>query len=344
MSSFDPPALAAPEGSRTATRQPGRNWEVFGSEHLIVYLPRGAMATGTQLTLVDREGKPIRTVGEVGDYSSPRLSPDGSRLAVARRDPIAGTRDIWVLDLNGKPPVRLTFDPHEDMSPAWSADGRTILFTSDRSGERDLYRVPAEGPAADSLVFSSSDSKSLNAWSPDERFAIYDTGARAAIDAQGHVNKDLMVVTLDGTPHARPLVATKAAESTADISPDGTLVAYQSTETGRPEVFIETFPETGGRRQVTTTGGMEPVWGRHGRELFFLSARDELCAIDVIRSNGTVRFGPSRVLFRRQDLPNAFRRYAALPDGQGFVMLTAPSHPTTQRMTVLVNWRSTLPE
>jgi Tol biopolymer transport system component len=311
---------------------------------LIVYLPRDAITTGLQLTLVDRQGHPLRSVGEVADYSTPRLSPDGARLAVARRDAISGTRDIWVLDVNGKPPIRLTFDRHDDMSPEWSADGQTILFTSDRSGERDLYRVAADGSGPDRLVFSSPDSKSLNAWSTDGKSAIYDTGSRAAIDAHGHVNKDLMVVTLDGTPRSRPLVATKAAESTADISPDGTLIAYQSTETGRSEVFIERLPDAGGRMQVTTTGAMEPIWRRDGRELFFLSARDELCAIEVMRSSGTVRFGPVRVLFSRQDLPSTFRRYAALPNGQGFVMLTTPSPRTMQRMTVLVNWQSALPE
>ena len=125
------------------------------------------------------------------------------------------------------------------MAPAWSADGHTILFTSDRSGERDLYQKNAQGARPGSLVFSSADSKSLNAWSRGGRFAIYDTGARAS--TQGHINKDLMLGILDRTPRSRPLAATKAAESTADISPDGTLVAYQSTETGRHECSYRPF-------------------------------------------------------------------------------------------------------
>jgi Tol biopolymer transport system component len=310
---------------------------------VIVYLPRDSMTTGMHMTLVDRQGTPMRSIGNVGEYSTPRVSADGTRLAIAQRDPISGTRDIWVHDLNGKPPVRLTYDGHDDMSPAWSADGRTILFTSDRSGERDIYRKDSDGARPEVLVFSSPDSKGLNAWSPDGRFAIYDTGARASIDGQGHINKDLMTIALDGTPRIRPLAATQAAESTADISPDGTFVAYQSTETGHPEVFVEGFPEKGVRRQVTTTGGTEPMWRADGRELFFLSSRDELCAIDVIRSDGTVRFGPSHVLFTPPNLPKMFRRYAPLPDGQSFVVLTAASPVAAQRVTVLMNWRSALP-
>jgi hypothetical protein len=144
----------------------------------------------------------------------------------------------------------VTFDVHDDMSPAWSADGNTILFTSDRSGERDIFEKDVSGANGERPVFSSPDSKSLNAWSPDARFFIYDTGARASIDSRGHLNKDLLMGSLEGTRRVRPLAATAAAESAADISPDGTLVAYQSSEAGRAEVFVETFPEKGhGGRQ-----------------------------------------------------------------------------------------------
>ena len=111
---------------------------------LIVYVPRQAMTSGMHMTLVDRKGTTIRSIGEVAEYCCLRVSADGTRLAIAQRDPISGTRDIWVHDLNGKTPIRLTFDGHDDMAPAWSADGRTILFTSDRSGERDVYQKDAD--------------------------------------------------------------------------------------------------------------------------------------------------------------------------------------------------------
>ena len=311
---------------------------------VVAYLSRGSMTSGMHITLVDRKGTPMRAIGDVAEYSTPRVSPDGTRLAIARRDPISGTRDIWIHNLNGKDSVRLTFDGHDDMSPAWSANGRTILFTSDRSGERDLYRIGSDAPGQEVAAFSSPDSKSLNAWSSDGKFAVYDTGARASIDSRGHINKDLMVVSVDGTSPGRPLAATQAAESTADISSDGTFVAYQSAETGRPEVFVETFPEKGRHWQVTTTGGVEPMWRADGRELFFVSSRDELCAVDVIRSGGTMRFGPPRIIFTLQNVPIAFRRYVPLPDGQSFVLLMGPSHPTEQQMTVLMNWQSALPK
>jgi eukaryotic-like serine/threonine-protein kinase len=315
------------------------------SSDLIVYLTRTALTTTSQLKVVSRQGAPLRTIGDVAEYSGLRVSPDGTRLVVGRRDPTSGTRDIWVYDLAGRAPVRLTFDGHDDLGPAWSADGQTIMFTSDRSGERDIYRKDAAGRRPETLVFSSTHSKSLNAWSPDGQFVVFDTGARPTIDSQGRVNKaDLFSVVLGKPPQVRPLATTDAHEAIADISPDGTLVAYHSSESGGTEIFVETFPEKGGRWQVTTTGGWEPAWRADGRELFFMSSQEELCAVDVDQSGGTVRFGPPRVLFKLDTTAHTtVRRYAPLPDGQRFVVLTSESVRLPQRMNVLVNWRSALP-
>jgi Tol biopolymer transport system component/DNA-binding winged helix-turn-helix (wHTH) protein len=315
------------------------------SSDLIVYLTRTALTTTAQLKVVDREGATIRTFGDIAEYGGLRVSPDGTRVALARRDPNSGTRDIWVYDLSGRTPVRLTFDGHDDMAPAWSADGQAIMFTSDRSGERDIYRKDSAGRRPEARVFSSTHSKSLNAWSPNGRFFIYDTGARPSIDAQGRVNKgDLFSVSLEGTPQVRPLATSLAYEALADISPDGTLVAYHSSDAGSSEVFVETFPEKGGRWQVTTAGGWEPAWSANGRELFFISSREELCAVQVDRTGGTVRFGPQRVLFKLHTTAHTtVRRYAPLPDGERFVVLMSESFRSPQRMNVLVNWRSALP-
>jgi hypothetical protein len=151
------------------------------------------------------------------------------------------------------------------------------------------------------------------------------------------------MVSLNGTPHVRPLATTPAAESNADISPDGTLFACQSTGAGGSDLFVETFPDKG-RQLLVPGGGEEPAWRADGRELFFLSRRGELCAIDVNRSGETLRFGQPRVLFKPQNLPNVTRRYAPLPDGQRFVVLNAVSSGSSQYLTILVNWRSALPD
>ena len=313
---------------------------------VLAYLTREALRLDMRLLIVDRKGVEQARVGGLGFYSNMRLSPDGTRAAVALEDPRLGTRDIWVFDLTGKPPLRLTFDPADDMTPAWSRDGRTILFSSDRKGERDIYRKDSAAGQPETLVFGSAESKSINDWSPDGRFVVYDTGAKGSRDAAGRPNRaDIYTVAIDGQPRTRPLATTPAHEAIADISPDGTLVAYHSSEAGDTEVFVETFPDKRGRWQVTTTGAIEPAWSANGKELFFLTNRNEVASVEVLRSADGIRFGPLRVLFPRPMGPvDQVRSYAPFPDGQRFLLLTAATAPATQQLTVRVNWRSALPE
>ena len=273
------------------------------SADVVVYLTNAAVTRSEKMTLFDRSGAMVGTIGELGQYTGPRVSPDGLRVAVARRDARTGRRDVWLHDLSGKPALRLTFDPHDDTAPVWSADGLAVLFSSDRRGDRDVYRKDVTGQQPERLVHSSDESETVNAWSRDGRFLIYDTGARGSVDAQGRVNRsDVHALSLDGASTPWAIAATPAQEAMADISPDGSLVAYQSSEIdGRPEVVVETFPKKGGRWQVTTTGGSDPVWRADGRELFFLSPRGEMSSLDVSVDAGSVRFGPSRVLYQ---IPN----------------------------------------
>ena len=313
---------------------------------VLAYLTYEALRLDMRMLVVNRHGVEQMRLGGPGFYSNLRLSPDGTRAAVGLEDPRLGTRDIWVFDLTGKPPLRLTFDPADDAAPAWSPDGRTILFSSDRKGERDIYRKDSAASRPETLVFASAESKSLNAWSPDGRFVVYDTGAKGSRDAAGRPSRaDIYTVTLDGQPRPRPLASTPAHEAIADISPDGTLVAYHSSETGGTEVFVETFPEKRGRWQVTTTGAIEPMWRPDGKELFFLTNRNEVASIEVFRSPDGIRFGPQRVLFTRpMGEVDQVRSYAPFPDGQRFLLLTAATAPARQQLTVRVNWRSALPE
>jgi len=311
---------------------------------VLAYLTRDAMRLDMRMVIVDRSGAEIARIGDTGFYSNLCLSPDGTRVAVGLEDPHLGTRDIWLHDLTGRPPLRLTFDPADDMAPRWSADGRTVLFSSDRAGERDIYRKDAAAGSPETLVFGSADSKSLNAASRDGRFLVYDTGAPGSTDAAGRFNRaDLFTVTLDAPPRVRQLAASAAHEAIADISPDGALVAYHSSETGATEVFVETFPDKGGRWQVTTTGALEPLWRADGRELFFLTNRNEVASVEVIRSANDIRFGPQRVLFARPIGPvDQVRSYAPFPDGGRFVLLIPASAPAPQQITVRVNWRTAL--
>src|SRR5262249_36090133 len=127
----------------------------------------------TELVWYDRHGGRLATVGARAYYTNPALSPDGKRLAVGVGQP--PNRDIWIFDLVRGSASRLTFDPADDLCPVWSRDGSRILFTSNRKGQRDIYEQAADGLGTTRLVFeSTTQSKSVNDWSADGRYVVYD--------------------------------------------------------------------------------------------------------------------------------------------------------------------------
>jgi Tol biopolymer transport system component len=251
---------------------------------------------------------------------------------VARHEPGVPARDIWVFDLAHGSRLRLTLDSGDELSPKWSSDGKWLMFSSDRRGVRDIYKRLASGEGADELVFESAISKSINAWSPDGRFAVYDTGGLTQ-------QSDLYVLPLTGD--RRPVVraAQPGFQHMAAISPDGRLIAYASSESGKYEVMVENFPEEGGRRQISANGGMNPVWRHDGRELFFMSD-DTMMAVDVHPGAAGVEWGVPQALFRIPKAQLTSLGFTASPDGQWFIAVVASTPAEPQRFTTVLNWTS----
>jgi eukaryotic-like serine/threonine-protein kinase len=290
------------------------------------------LPTLSELRIFDRTGKTVGTVGEPAGYTGPSLSPDGTRLAVARRELTVPTRDIWVFDLARNNRLRLTLDTADDLAPRWSADGRWLMFSSNRRGVRDIYRRLASGEGADELVFGSDTHKAVNAWSPDGRFLVYDTGGPGN-------TADLYVLPLSGDRRPVVLDSQPGFQQQADISPDGRLIAYASSESGKFEVVVKSYPENAGRRQISTNGGREPFWRGDGRELFFLSD-DTVMAVDVHTATAGFQWSVPRSLFKIPDLQRIPRGFTVSADGQRFVAVVATARVEPQRFTTLLNWTS----
>ena len=153
-------------------------------------------------------------------------------------------------------------------------DGQWLVFSSNRRGVRDIYKRRPSGEGADELVYESTTHKSVNAWSRDGRFLVYRHGRRE--DGFGPVQSSRSL------GDRRPIVVASepGSQQNGDISPDGRLMVYSSSESGRLEVFVKSFPDNTGRRQISTNGGREPAWRGDGRELFFLS-EDRVMSVDV---------------------------------------------------------------
>jgi eukaryotic-like serine/threonine-protein kinase len=302
------------------------------SPAMLVYLKAEELPALSELRIFDRTGKAIGTVGDRAGYTGPTFSPDGTRLAVARRESTGPARDIWVFDLARDNHWRLTLDAGDDLAPRWSSDGRWLMFSSNRRGVRDIYKRLASGEGADELVYESDNHKAVNAWSPDGRFVVYDTGGLGD-------TADLHVLPLFGDRSPFVLDSARGFQQQADISPDGRLIAYASSESGEYEVIVTSFPGNAGRWQISTDGGREPVWRGDGRELFFL-ADDTVMAVDVHTSAAGLAWSNPRKLFAIPNLQGIPRGFTVSGDGQRFVAVVATTPTKPQRFTTLLNWTS----
>ncbi len=283
----------------------------------------------SQLTWFDRSGRKLGVLGRMADYGNLELSPDGRRIAVGvLTDPRRGTRDIWIVDAVTGAHTAFTSDPADENWAVWSPDGSALIFNSGRDGGLDLYRAPARAvdPRAGEPLLVDSDAKWPVSWSSDGRWLLYVIGGR-----QG--GNHIRVLPLEG---GRPPIPYRQeqesdSENWAALSPDGKWVAYSSTESGQPEVYVAPFPATGaGSKQlVSHGGGVQARWRRDGRELYYVSSDRHLMAVDVGAGSGgaALAIGEPHALFELRFPYWHYHAFDAAADGQRFlvnVLVTLP--------------------
>ena len=193
-----------------------------------------------------------------------RLSPDGSRIAFGRR--VDGNDDIWIKELPDGPVSRLTFSDQLDVLPQWAPDGHSLTYKNGPLGEGRLWSKRADGTGDAELVFDGFGTHN-GVWSPDGEWLV----VRRAEATGNRPAQDILAIRHGVDTAAVPLVATEAfGEVAPAISRDGRWLAYHSNETGRHEIYVRPFPDVdAGKWQVSTAGGIQPVWAHNGRELFF---------------------------------------------------------------------------
>ena len=231
----------------------------------------------SRLAWVNRDGSGEFSLTDTGYYRDPAMSPDGSRLAYARKDSVNGALDVYVRDIASGSERRLTFDPADDRSPIWSPDSNEIIFSAARN-PHGLYRKNANGSGAERPITSE---RLPQIWS-------YQWNADGSILAYGDTagSWDIWKVSLTD-PKPTPLLTSPTLnEARGAVSPNGKWLAYDARETARFEVFLETFPPTGSKLSVTTEGGAEPKWNKDGTELFYVSsATGALMSVPVTLSD-----------------------------------------------------------
>jgi serine/threonine-protein kinase len=312
----------------------GSNFDV-ALNGVLVYISSAGAALARTLTWVDRNGREYPIPVPARAYTYPRLSPDGSRLAVGVRDQ---EQDIWIWDFAREMLSRFTFDPGADWYPVWTPDGRRLIFDSARAGPQNLYWQAADGSGPVERLTESPFNQAGYSIAPD--------GTRLVFRANA-TSQDLGVLMLDQSRRAEPLIETVFSELNAEISPDGRWIAYESDESGRSEIYVRPFPNAGdGRWQLSAGGGTRAVWARNGREIFFLTLTGTLMSIRV-ESGATWTAGPPvRLLEGQYFLGGAGavgRTYDVAPDGR-FLMIkpAGTSQEAATNVIVVQNWTEEL--
>jgi len=285
----------------------------------------------SELVWVTRAGvvTPIESAGK-GEFGSPVLSPDGTRLAVA----IQGqeSKDIWVIQLDRGSRLRLTLDGARNDFPTWTPDGRSVTFTSDRAGPSfDLWTKRSDGSGETVLEIDEEWAIAEALWSPDGSWLVH----RTSTNVQGA--GDILVQRRGLAMKPTPIAASRFTESTPTLSPNGRWMAYSTSESGRSEIVVVPFPNAGDAKwPVSIDGGIEPLWSRDGREIFYRNPKRELVSVRVETQN-TFTIGTTTVLFPDQDYLRigVVRNYDVAADGQRFLMIR-PVGAGRERRVILV--------
>jgi len=295
----------------------------------LVYVSGGAQSAQRTLVWVARDGTEKALAAPPHAYRGPRISPDGRRVAVSIEDQ---ETQIWLYDLARESLTRMTFDGNSNINAIWTPDGKKLTFASNKEGPVNIFWERADGSGGLERLTNGEYLHSPMSWSSDGQLLAYS-------EINATTGYDIWVMR--ASDHSSQLfLRTPFNEGAPRFSPDGKWLAYVSNESGRYEIYLRPFPGPGGKWQISTEGGTEPVWNRNGRELFYRNG-DKMIAVDIVAQPNFVA-GKPRLLFegKHELSPGTFAYYDVSPDGQHFLMLKASEagEAAPTQINIVLNW------
>jgi eukaryotic-like serine/threonine-protein kinase len=317
---------------------PGAAGATFSaSEDGTLVYASGDPATEVQLTVFDRSGKSVGALGAPASQLWPAISPDGSKAAIDRRDHLrTGFFDLWLFDLKQGGASRFTFnsDSYSNQSPVWSPDGGQIAFSTFRSGGRDVYVKALGATGPDQLLEHDSLRRNPTDWSRDGKYIIEEV-------ADPKTKSDIWVLPLSGDRKSFPYLNSEVIEERGRLAPNGLWLAYVSNETGKREIYVQSFPKPGGKKQITTSGGYRPIWSRDGKELYFFDALGvTVMAVSVNTNSTNFEAGIPHRLFDARQAGGA-SWFDVDKDGR-FLIPVQREATGTPSLNVVLNWPAAL--
>ena len=340
--------VALVENVRSAEVTGGAQFSVSPDGTFIYVEGSGFEGTSTPVW-ADHTGQEDLLDIPAADYHEARVSPDGTRVAAHVRGD--DTSSIWIADAIRGTLSRVTLEAANGFSPIWTPDGQHVVFTSAPDGAFGFYRKSADGTGDAERLVTIEAASQLRAgnWTADGSQLVF----TLTTDDSG---SDIGVLSMEDEPSWEPLFGTDADEYLPALSPDGRRIAYVSTETGQPEVYVQRFPDLGERQQVSTDGGIDPLWSPDGRALYYLGtgggAPDDMRVVSI-EPGPPFSVGRPEVLFALGNFfgrPRGEGRYHDIaPDGQRFLILSGQGAseagaPSSRQINVVLNWHQELLE
>ena len=301
---------------------------------MMVYEAGDATGDTDQLVWYDRSGRQIEATGTPGLYLEPSVSADSSKLAISSLAGGTGNLNIWVFDLARTTKTRLTFPPSSDRQPNWAPDGKFVAFVSNRNGPPHIYLNASDGTGTPTTLTADDASQFAPRFTADGRYLLFERLAE-----QPNSRREIWGVTLSGDRKAFPVIQSEYDVYAPALSPDGKWLAYESRESGRPEICVIPFLHGTGKWEVSAAGGVQPRWRWDGRELFYISTDNKIMSAEITEQGSSLLIGKVRSLFQVNPVPFAGgSNYDVTGDGKKFVVASLAASQGSEPLTLVVNW------